>query len=262
MMMKKLCGKMAVASVLLTSTNLVTASDEWEFALSPLFLWGMSINGDATIGEETAPLDLAFKDDILENMEAVMTVHFEARKGILTFFTEAQYVDLQPTVDLAMGPISGEAEITFKNTMFELGAAYALSESDSTRWEVIGGGRYTDQDIDIDVTLSTPLPPPLDEVDIDMEGGDDWWHAFLGARVFHSFNDKWSFIGRADLGYGGSDNRAINADFMFDYRFRDWGSVFAGIRYLQYDYDNDSSSDRYAFDAYQQGPLLGLTIYW
>ena len=38
-----------------------------------LFLLGISINGEATIGEATAPLELAFKDDILENLEAVMT---------------------------------------------------------------------------------------------------------------------------------------------------------------------------------------------
>lgn len=261
-MAKTLCGQLTVASVLLASTLPATAGDEWEFALSPLFLWGININGDATIGEATAPLELEFKDDILENLEAVLTVHFEARKGIWTFFTELQYVELDPTIEMAMGPIEVEADISFKNTMFELGAAYALSESDSTRWEVIGGGRYTDQEIDIDATLSTPLPPPLDEVSIDMGGGDDWWHAFLGARVSHSFNDKWSFIGRTDLGYGGSDNKAINASFMFDYRFRDWGSAFIGYRYLQYDFDNDRSSDSYAFDAYQQGPLLGLTIYW
>ena len=260
--MKNIGGQLAAASVLLASTNLATAADEWEFALSPLFLWGVSINGDATIGDATAPLDLAFKDDILENMEAVFTLHFEARKGVWTFFTEIQYLDLEPSVDVAVGPIDVEADITFENTMFELGAAYALSESDSTRWEVLGGVRYTDQDIDIGATLSTPLPPPLDEINIGQSGGDDWTHAFLGARVIHSFNDKWTFIGRTDLGYGGSDNTAINASFMFDYRFRDWGSAFAGFRYLDYDYDNDSSSDRYAFDAYQQGPLLGLTIHW
>ncbi len=134
-MKKRPYRQLAVGIAILASTNLVTASDEWEFALSPLFLWGMSIKGDATIGGVTAPLDL-------------------------------------------------------------------------------------------------------------------------------TFNDKWSFIGRTDLGYGGSDNKAINASFQFDYRFRDWGSAFAGYRYLQYDFDNDSSSNGYAFDAYQQGPLLGLTIYW
>ncbi|MEH6606577.1 MAG: hypothetical protein V7711_13390, partial [Pseudomonadales bacterium] len=138
------------------------------------------------------------------------------------------------------------------------GGAYAFSESDSTRWEVIAGGRYTDQEVNVDIT--TTLPP---EINPSIKGGDDWWHAFLGARVAHSFNEKWSFIGRTDLGYGGSDNKAFNASFMFDYRFRDWGSVFAGYRYLKYDFDNGSSgTDQYGFDAYQQGPLLGFTFYW
>ncbi len=97
---------------------------------------------------------------------------------------------------------------------------------------------------------------------IEIGGGDDWWHAFAGMRVFRTLGEKWTFIGRADLGYGGSDNSAINASFMFDYRFNNWGSAFVGYRYLEYDYDNGSDSDRYAFDAYQQGPLLGLTIHW
>jgi hypothetical protein len=261
-MMKKLSAQLAVAGVILASAHPVTASDDWEFALSPLFLWGISLKGDATIGDSTAPLDLNFKDDILENLEAVVTLHFEAHKGIWTFFTEFQYVDLEPTTTVEIGPIEVESNVSFKNVLFELGAAYILGESDSTRWEVIGGGRYTEQDIHIDLTLSTALPPPLDEINIDQRGGDDWWHAFLGARVSHSINDKWTFIGRTDLGYGGSDNKAINASFVFDYRFNDWGSAFAGFRYLQYDYDNDSSSDRYALDAYMQGPLLGLTIHW
>ena len=53
-----------------TSSN----NGDWEFTLAPLFLWGVSINGDATIGDATAPLALDFKDDILENLEAVFTV--------------------------------------------------------------------------------------------------------------------------------------------------------------------------------------------
>ena len=47
-------------SLVIGATNLVMAneasSDEWEFSATPLFLWGMSIDGDATIGDTTAPL--------------------------------------------------------------------------------------------------------------------------------------------------------------------------------------------------------------
>ena len=234
---------------------------DWEFSLAPLFLWGVNLNGDATIGDITAPLVLDFKDDILENLEGVFTVHFEARKNKWTLFSELQYLDLGPGGSVSMGPITVDADISFKNTMIELGGAYAFSETSKTRWEVIGGLRYTDQDVGVDATLT--IPPPVDkEIPIDMDAGDNWTHAFAGVRVFRSLNQKWTFIGRADLGYGGSDNSAVNASFMFDYRFKDWGSAFMGYRYLKYDYDNDESIDRYAFDAYQQGPVLGLALYW
>ena len=54
-----------------------------------------------------------------------------------------------------------------------------------------------------------------------------------------------------------------NLNAMFDYRFKDWGSVFAGYKWMDYDYDNgENEFDRYAYDATQQGPLVGLNIYW
>ena len=49
---------------------------------------------------------------------------------------------------------------------------------------------------------------------------------------------------------------------MFDYRFRDWGSVFFGYKYMDFDYEDGSGVNRYAYDATQQGPLAGLAFYW
>ena len=267
--LRKKFGQIAAIALLTSSSSIALAQSDadqnvsdngdWEFTLSPLFLWGMGISGDATIGDATAPLDLSF-GDIFSNLEAVFTVHFEARKDKWTIFSEVQYVDLGPEVTVSMGPVSIVADIGFKNTMIELGGAYAFRETQNTRWEVLGGIRYTDQDIHVDATLT--FPPPIDEQNIEMDGGDNWSHAFVGARFFGTMSDKWTFIARSDIGYGGSDNAAFNAAVMFDYRFRNWGSVFVGYRYLNYDYDNDKTEDTYAFDAYQAGPLAGLTIHW
>ncbi len=74
-------------------------------------------------------------------------------------------------------------------------------------------------------------------------------------------NDGWSFVGRADYGFGGSDG-TWHLNGYFDYRFRDWGSVFFGYRWMDFDYENGSGSDRYVYDATQQGPLAGLNLYW
>jgi hypothetical protein len=224
--------------------------------LSPLFLWGVSLEGDSTINGQSAPLDLEFQDDILENMEGVFTLHFEARKDDWSLFAEYQYIDLNPTAEVQPGPLAVAADITFKEDLLELGAGWAFSDNGRTRWELIGGGRYTDQDITVAVDVSTPLPPI--EASNTFRGGDDWWQGFIGVRVVHALSDRWTFIGRTDLGYGGSDNSSYNLTFQFDYRFRDWGSAFFGARYLSYDYD----SSTYGFDAAKSGPLAGLTIHW
>jgi hypothetical protein len=246
----------AAGALLASATSATAASGEWEFALSPLYLWGLSIDGTSTINGKTAPLDLEFKDDILENMEMVFTFHFEARRDDWTIFAEYNFMDLKPDGEFTQGPISGEVEIDFDATIIELGTGWAFSESESTRWELIGGGRYIDQEIGVDVTIK--LPDPIPDQRIKQDGGDDWAHVFAGVRVFHKFTDRWTMSARGDFGFAGADNRATNANLIFDYRFRDWGSAFVGYRYQDYYYDSSS----YGYDADQQGPLLGFTFYW
>jgi hypothetical protein len=252
---------------LLTGANTLamateTAADEWEFAVSPMFLWGVSIDGDATIGGTTAPLDLDFRDDILENVEAVFSLHADARKGKWALLTEVQYAELEPTVKISqdMPPASVKNEINFTITMIELGAGYAVVETAKSRWELIGGARYNRHELEMDVGLNPPVGPPI-ELDEDVD--EDWWQGFAGGRLFYSLTDTWTFIGRGDYGYGDSDNTAVNASLSFDYRFNDWGSVLVGYRYMNFDYDNGRSGDNhYAYDATQQGPLVALRIYW
>ncbi len=217
----------------------------------------MDIDGDATIGDQTAPLSLSFEDDIIENLDMVFTTHFEARKVPLALFFEYQYVSLNPTIEL--GPV--KAEIDFRDTMIELGADYAFSETATTRWEVIGGFRYTHQDIKIHVDIDL-LPGMPGYKEGSQNGGDNWWHSFLGARVEHKFAEQWMVIARGDYGYAGSDNTASNGVVMLDYRFNNWGSTFAGYKVMDYDYDHGSGTNRYAYDATQYGPLMGLNIYW
>ncbi len=253
---KKGLGVLTAATALSFASGTASAeAGEWEFSLSPLFLWGLSVDGDATISGQTAPLDLGFTDEIWDNMEGVFTVHFEARRDDWSFFTELQYIDLQPDIEAQQGPIKVKGEVDFDEVVWELGAGWAFYESERTRWELIGGGRYTDEDVEIDLNLSVG---PGEGKSNRIKGGDDWWHGFAGVRVAHAFTERWSFISRADLGYGGSDNSAANFSFMFDYRFRDWGSAFFGGRWLGYDYESSS----YGFDATKAGPVAGITLYW
>lgn len=262
-------GHIAGITLLLTLSNIVLAQDDndqegtsngdWEFALAPLFIWGMGISGETTMGDSTAPLNVQFKD-VFSNLDAIFTLHFEARKDKWTIFSEIQYANIGPDIDASLGPVSIDAGIGFKNTMFELGGAYAFRETQNTRWELLGGIRYTDQDVKVDGIIT--LPPPVNERDIDIRDGDSWSHAIVGTRFTGIMSNEWTFIARTDIGYGGSDNKAFNASALFDYRFNNWGSAFVGYRYLKYDYDNGKSEGTYAYDAYQSGPTLGVQIHW
>jgi len=223
---------------------------EWEYSLAPLFLWAQGIQGDSGIGPVTSPLDITFKD-ALSNLEGTFTIHGEMKRDALTLFAEYQYVNLGPEAD---GPMDIKLNIDFKDTIAELGVGYWVFGTERTDWEVIGGARYTKQDMDVSIQNGPKL------LDVD----ESWWVGFFGGRMSAELSKKWTFIGRADFGVGsGESNRIWNLLGMFDYRFRDWGSVFAGYKYMNYDYDNgEKGSGRYTYDASQQGPLVGLNFHW
>ena len=225
-----------------------SSNDEWHFTLSPLFLWGMNIDGTSTIGPVSAPLDLTFTDDIFENLAAVFTIHFEARKRDWTLFAEYQYVDLDPSTETPSGANVG---IDFTDQLGELGVAYKVATFGINDLEILGGVRYTRQDLDVALDPGVPL----------LNVSETWWDGFAGLRIFTHISENWTFIGRGDIGTGGSDF-VWNLVGMFDYQFKDWGSVFVGYKWLDYDYESGSGFDHYGYDALQQGPLAGLSFHW
>ena len=227
----------------------------WEYRVAPMYLWAKNIDGTASLGGMEAPLELGFKDDIFDNLDAAFAIHFEMTQGDLTLIAEYNYAKLDPSAEETIGPTTLTADIEFKDTMWELGVAYAFAHTESTSWEILGGVRYFDQEIDVDIGQGL-LPDKI-------SGGDDWWQGFGGFRMKTKISESWSFIGRLDVGYQDSHNKSGHAIGMFDYQFRDWGSFFAGYRYLDTDYSNgDAGPSEYAFVADQQGPVLGLNLYF
>ncbi len=261
----KIVAFAALVASLLSGAGHVAAENPggWEYSVAPLYLWGKNIEGEAGIGPVTAPMELDFQDDILENLDAAFAIHFEAKQGDLTLFAEYNFARLDPGVEQVVGPVTAKVDVEFEDTMWELGVAYVVVATESTEWEVLGGVRYIEQDVDIKINLEPAgqgdgpglLPSRI-------TGGDDWLHGFGGVRVTTEISERWSFRARADMGYKSSSDKSVHAIGMFDYRFRDWVSVFMGYRFLDIDYEGGSGLDRYAFDGDQQGPLLGFTFYF
>ena len=254
----------ALVSLLLAPVCLpVHAAEDagWEFSVAPLYLWAKNIEGSAAIGGREAPLDLDFKDDILDNLDSAFAIHFEARKDNLTLYAEYNYAKLDPTAVASVGPVQLQADIEFEDTLWEAGATWTFAQHGDSTWELLGAIRYAEQDVEIDITRSggpgvIPLPEKI-------TGGDDWWQGVAGLRYTFQVTERWSWRLRGDYGYGDSNNSSLHGIGFLDYRFRDWGSFFAGYRYLETDYDNGrDSANGYAFDGDQQGPVLGLNFFF
>jgi hypothetical protein len=244
---------------MVSSQAISETSGDWKYSIAPFYLWAKNIEGSTSIGGNAGPIDLDFKDDILENLDGAFAFHFEARKEKLTLFAEYNYAKLDPSTTLNSGPIEVKASIDFEDIMWELGTMYELADSGSTQWEILGGYRYIEQDIKLSLSGGAGLGLLARKTN----AGDDWWHLFGGLRVTTKLSERWRLRARADYGYRDNKNRATHASAFADYRFRDWGSFFAGYRYLDTDYDNDEpGSKQYGSDISQQGPVLGVNFYF
>ena len=177
--MKK-CNRFGIAMCAI-SVGFVSAhvsaenSGGWEYSIAPLYVWGKSIEGAAGLGPSEAELDLDFNDDILDNLDAAFTVHFEATQGELSLFAEYNYSKLDPSANAQIGPIPIKVDIGFEETIWEAGVRYVVAETDSTQWRVFGGIRSFDQQVDVKIAGQGPLEKVLE-----ISGGDDWWHGFDG----------------------------------------------------------------------------------
>lgn len=222
--------------------------DRWKSSLG-LYLWGMNIDGTASIGAVDAPLDLSFKDDLLDNLAGAFSAHYEAKKGKVTLIADYMYADLDPKTEL---PNGAEVDIDFKNKMWELGAAWDLTGANGgATWQILGGVRSNKQEFRLQV--GSPVLVSVNET---------WYDGFIGARVLAPFSQNWTFIGRADVGTGDSDS-VWNAVAAIDWRFSKVSSLLLGYRWMDYDYDNGKrGADRYAYDASQSGVLAAVNFYW
>ena len=135
--------------------------------------------------------------------------------------------------------------------MFETGVAYRVATLGINDIQALGGVRYVHQDLELGLGAGAQL----------LDVSESWWDGFVGLRTFTHITDNLTVVGRADIGTGGSDI-TWNLSALIDYRFKHWGSVFAGYRWFDIDYDSGNGMDRFVYDVTQQGPIAGLAFYW
>jgi hypothetical protein len=235
-------------SMLLFSPHSWAESNEdfnsWQNTLAPLYLWGVSMSGNMTSGPITVPLEIEFSDAV-SDLEGIFTFHYEGAKGNWGIIADYSFLNLAPSAAIPGTP--AVIDVDMKNTIAEVAGLYRFGADNP--WQLLAGYRT----YQLDVTISgLPVPVIIDETINDL---------FIGGRYVRKINDKWSFLGRADIGAGDSD-LVWNAVLAFDYRFTRLLSGFAGWRVLDYDVDRGSGANTFKYDMNHSGPVLALAFHW
>ena len=182
--------------------------------------------------------------DAFDNLETAFTVHFEAGKGRWGLMADAMYLNLAGSNDI--NTPGGTADIEFENLILEGAAGYSFAEN---LW-VIAGVRYFSLDSDIGFQL---------DIAPEIAVSESWTDLFAGLLWRPKLGERWTFSGRFDIGAGGSD-LVLNALAVIDYRLGKWAAVFAGYRYLDYDYKNNDNGIE--VDMAMSGPVAAFRFFW
>ena len=179
--MKKRCIEVVVIFyICLFVSSLCMANEtekprDWEFNLAPLYLWMANISGDMTMKGSANSVDAAF-DQIMDNLEKVVTVHFEGLyQKKYGFMFNLDYLDLSGSETTPLGSLN----VNLTETITELDGFYRIQKGPHA-YDFLLGLRYTDIDADANFE-NLPLNGTVDE---------NWMDAIVGLRYRYQISDK------------------------------------------------------------------------
>ncbi len=183
---KRFLGVWVVGAAMVFGAPTSRADDNWDFAVAP-YLWGAGIDGDLTLDPIALDIDVDFSD-IVDALDKAALVHVEAHKNRHGLFGD---LSLEPDVDFS--PVGGDTDADIDTLILETGYLYKFP-SKKGFYGIEAGVRYWD----LELSLKPALLP-------DIERSTDWVDGFIGYRIKRGLKDRWSFVGRGNIGAGLSD---------------------------------------------------------
>jgi len=235
----------------------VRAADEWQFEITP-YVFGAGLRGTTGVGPVTADIDSSF-GDILKHFDSGLMAAAEARKGPWTFAFDGVYFRLKDQATRSwqgpgIGSATGDLEATVSQLVYQLAVAYRVNDG-STKVDVLGAGRYTR--LDTDLNLVTTTGPLLPGGERSLSGSADWWDPVVGARVLVPFAEHWTFMGYGDVGgFGVGSKITYQAIAGANWEFSKSFTAKFGYRYMYQKYDKNN----FLWDIAAHGAYVGLGI--
>ncbi|NKB34871.1 MAG: hypothetical protein GKR91_17385 [Pseudomonadales bacterium] len=226
--------------ILSTSCSSLQAQDsgDWQFELSPLYVWGAGISASTAAEGGEARLDTDYEFFSLSNIEMAGSLNFNGNNGRIGFSIDAAYVDFGDR--FLVGPLT--TDVGADGGIFEATFDYNVGDN----LKIFTGVRQASIDADIEVTPG-----------ISASAGKDWVDPIIGAQYLNPLGDKTYLILRGDVGgFGYSSDFTSKLEITFGYDFSELIAAEFGYRY----YTVDFQKDLFVFDASLQGIVAGLVI--
>ncbi|TNF35142.1 MAG: hypothetical protein EP312_04375 [Gammaproteobacteria bacterium] len=236
---------MAIAAVVMASPAAVNAA-EWEYVVAP-YVWMANAQGDSTVKGVPADVDIDFWDDIIENFDAGLQLHFEAKNAD----HPVQYITDLTWLSISGSGYQGPAKVTvgMDAVILDMKVAADIGDVQGLQWTA--GVRYMQND------LSLKLTPPGFKVTDEQS----WIDPVVGMRYIGHINEQWNYAVSADIGgfeiLDGSD-MTWSAAALLGWRFAENAEAAVGYRIIDTDYSDGSGFGKYSYEARQQGPIVGV----
>lgn len=255
----------------------------WKLQFTP-YGWVPWVDGDAVIkGRNFSVSETPIQ--VLESLDFAWMSYMQARRGGLTLFSDVIYADVSNSDSFATsktfsphvsGTLGATLSADYRYWIVEAGAMFEINrwhlghgpgETD-TALELLAGGRYWNQQLDVDVSLAGTAN--IDGLVISgsraiaRSGTVDWIDPFVGARLHYILAPGEELIVRGDIGgFGLGSQFTWQAMATYNWFLTQHGPLtldgYLGWRALYVDYDQGSGTSRYEFDVLQQGPVVGVT---
>lgn len=247
---------MLAGAVTHPSQAATSTTEAWQFEFTP-YLFGAGLEGATGVGFVTADVDASF-GDILENLDSGFMAMFEARKGPWVLALDGVYFNLKDQKTSSwqgpggIGTATGVLEAGMTEQVYQLAVGYRVLD-DQTRLDVIGAGRYTRLDTDLDLVVTTG--PVFPDGTRSLSASESWWDPVIGIRVLVPLAERWTFVGYADVGgFGVGSDITYQAIAGVNWQFAQSWLAKAGYRYFYQDYQDNG----FVWDMAAHGFYLGV----
>lgn len=221
--------------------NSTTTDNKWDFKVAP-YIFMAGISGNISFYSQSVPIEASFSD-ILDKLGFAGMFHGEMKKNNFSIMTDIIYIKLKKGGSLVNEkvPVDGELE----ESIIELGGGYTIINNADFNLDALVGARFFNLYTTISTSEVTLLDKKLNFID-----------PYLGARYELLF-DKWKNNARFDIGgFGAGSEFSWKFNFLIGYELSQKTSLFFGYQ----GYDVDYQEDRFTYDVYTGGPLLGVNL--